>query len=390
MDKAGNGVLNTDYLPSDEEIVGFDGVPSNDAGILLALVHNRRTDLYYKRSLRRSSESGFYNKEQIDDLAKRRRLTLLPQPVKPFPGAVAVYATIEFTDTAEQYLPDDVDPQLLPTGISVGFSTRDRAVSWLEQQSARILANADVLLEEYYFNQVNEQPSEASDASIPSKAYHFTELALSAAFNPVLRSQVYLEMGLSLTLSKQDQALDNLFAFSVSQEFKNWQWEDFMTRLKRRGDAKQIRALYDARTSMANEKMSVGMPAQVRLRKRFHKDLAIISSIAGNERVLRASTLAQGYHTELLGQEEWALLEKRLESFIQKRGLLTHYTLDLDYLPLFVSDPMSYVASDGIKVTESGIRVDSISLRRESNSLKGIALGPATRVFATRVFVKAA
>src|SRR5688572_20215134 len=216
------------------EIVGFEGTPIVECEMVLPVGRVVVDDVFFKFEGRRSNafraegidrnKIVFYSREEIQSLVEEGRVTILREPFAAMQTPLIAYVYDEFLQAAESRLPDSIPNQRLSEHIRVLCGRADALENLLDEWATRLMDNSTAMLERYF---------QEAQLEFSVEAERLTDLALCAATDVTLRARIYLRAGVAIMLSAQPERLDNLYEFSIRQQFPDWSWTSFKERLKR-------------------------------------------------------------------------------------------------------------------------------------------------------------
>lgn len=203
----------------DLEIVGFDGTVLVECETVLPIARHKPSDQFFKLTTDNSHPDtdtplstqplselevnliSFFSRDEIDAYIQEGRLTLLPEAVPAFAGAMVVYVNEEFLVAAGSQLPEPFYWQHLSPQTWVACGHQEVLEDLLNHWGTLLLGEATERLEQFFLE---------NDQELCSYAEHLTDLALCAANDLTLRSRIYLRSGLAVMLSDIPERLDNL------------------------------------------------------------------------------------------------------------------------------------------------------------------------------------
>lgn len=314
----------------DLEIVGFDGTVLVECEAVLPVARHKPTDLFFKLvagsdSQRLATEFiSFSTKDEIEAYVKEGRLTLLPEPVAAFAGAVVVYVDENLLAAADIQLPDYIRWQQLMPHVWVGCSTQEVVEDLLDYWATRLMNEATLLLEEFFLE---------NNQKLCKRAEYLTDMALCAAEGATLRARIYLRAGVSIMFSDTPERLDNLYQLTVRHEFKDWTWETFQVRLRRLIDLLKDRASI-RRSRRKEDESSYKAIIDAAL------DARSIQNIW--ERYAECESLAQ------LCREDKPIHPSKVDAVARVLSVSTQLRLDDQILEALAGDPLFYYLGDSI------------------------------------------
>jgi hypothetical protein len=278
------------------EIVGFEGTPLVECEMVLPVGRVVVDDVFFKFEGRHSNafraegidrnKIVFYSREEIQSLVEEGRVTILRETFAAMRTPLIAYVYDEFLQAAESRLPDSIPNQRLSEHIRVLCGRADALEHLLDEWATRLMDNSTAMLEGYFHEAQLEFSVEAE---------RLTDLALCAATDVTLRARIYLRAGVAIMLSAQPERLDNLYEFSIRQQFPDWSWTSFKERLKRMVEILRMKAEFKLREISPPDNVPDLLPVS-----------CVVSQIENPaERYAESQSMAESYRYTQLIPEEW-------------------------------------------------------------------------------------
>jgi hypothetical protein len=217
------------------EIVGFDGSPLGEGGRVVVVVRNRASQLCYKLVpdlIDGDEVVDTVPYARMEALGEEQAVTLVPEPVPAFAGAVALYVKEELLEAVGQKLPPAIWKasrrrwQTLPDGTFVTFMTEEASEELVDHWATLITERANSFLRRFLAT---------GNSALCRRAERLADLALFVAEGSDIRYGIFLSLGLALLYSAVPSRLENLYEFEVVEEFPEFTMDDFKKELLRTG-----------------------------------------------------------------------------------------------------------------------------------------------------------
>lgn len=217
----------------DLAIVGFDGMVLSDVHCdeSLAIVQSKSDSNFAVLSSDSDgkSELSWFGSDDLQRLLSESRLTLLPEPVEAFPGAVVLYATEELlrdsgyqANRPTEYEPlhwqrlRETDQPTLACCIS-----RDACKDLLNHLTKHLLTVIDENLIEAFVKK---------ERVLYSSAKATAEMALDAVRDKHLAESIYLRLGVAMFRYDGMEQLLSLYSL-ISSKYPKWRKESFLSQV---------------------------------------------------------------------------------------------------------------------------------------------------------------
>lgn len=286
--------------PSDDrkvDLVGFDGIVHVECGRSVPIACVREKDLYYRLPIdgatvdpqQTARSMALFSRADIESGLEERRLTLFPQSLRAFTGAMAIYVTPSLLEAADYELPETFQGEKLPwqwLGPDNAWATcasESTVEDLLDDWGRSLMFKTIIVLHKFFITRKRHLCEEAE---------RVVNMAWCAARNPHLLADIHLLHGVALINSANPRRVDNLYEDVVRPGYPDWDWETFRILLQRMIDTIILRG--DPATRSTTAEIAESMLHEAEENVKFNKE----------ERVIRCYRAARKYEDRFESVDE--------------------------------------------------------------------------------------